>query len=509
MDRTIKLTVLALLSASVILAGCSMLGTGGSSKKGSTYGSITPSGNVACESNDDCSSGQECSSETSTCVSACATSDDCLSNEECVLGQCEQIADTDPVVCTNNADCAATPAKPKCKTSTGACVACLVLADCGGSGFSSCNNNVCVPIVGGGGCTADATCLAADPDKPKCRISDGVCVECLLPANCDLGSTCQSNACAAIAKFTYQTDNGWASLLNSTYSMANVKGVVSGDFNKDGKTDIAVLHYLSGFFRVLVLKSNGTSFIAPTVWWNNAGSIPFVANYLYTMLSGDVNGDGKSDIIILWSSVSVPSYTVRVLLNSGTAFTESPGYSTTVNLIGDEPLQILVGDYNGDLKADLAFVRKHVDFGGMGGGLNLEQLKIDVMTGGTGSFNAKTQWREEDLDHDQVAVGALSGKFLGDDNMDDVGVITMGGLINTSKLLLYRSQAPTPLFAAGVIDTFGGIGYADYSSHVGSRLTSGDVNRDGKAEAIAIYGDGLTTKINPMKLATTIEMFSI
>jgi hypothetical protein len=154
--NTIKITVMALLSASVILAGCSMGGSGGS-KKSSTYGvtsAASPSAPIACGSNDDCSDGQICS-DANVCVAACTNNDECSSNEECVSGQCEEIVADDK--CTDNTDCTADPAKTKCKISTGACVACLIATDCDASGYN-CTGNACVAATAAV-CTATSQCL--------------------------------------------------------------------------------------------------------------------------------------------------------------------------------------------------------------------------------------------------------------------------------------------------------------------------------------------------------------
>jgi M6 family metalloprotease-like protein len=157
---------------------------------------------------------------------------------------------------------------------------------------------------------------------------------------------------------------GFIPALNSPFATGvDPTSVAVGDFNGDGKQDLAVANGAGG---VTVLLGDGTGdFTAASGSPFAAGSGP------YFIAVADFNGDGKPDLV-------VPDYggnTVAVLLGVGSGgFTAAPGSPFSA---GAEPTAAAVGDFNGDGVPDLAISDE-------GGANNV----VVLLGNGSGGFTA-------------------------------------------------------------------------------------------------------------------------
>lgn len=117
-------------------------------------------------------------------------------------------------------------------------------------------------------------------------------------------------------------------------------GVALGDLNADGKLDLVVSSSLAGTVTVLLGSGDGT-FMAAT------GSPRAVGTNPSSVELGDVNGDGKLDIV----TANNGSNSVAVLLGTGDAtFTQAAGSPVAA---GAAPVTATLGDVNGDGKLDI------------------------------------------------------------------------------------------------------------------------------------------------------------
>jgi uncharacterized protein (UPF0548 family) len=144
-----------------------------------------------------------------------------------------------------------------------------------------------------------------------------------------------------------------------TYSFAgtNLTAIVVGDFNGDGKLDLAVGNegttgsgYLDAGVSVLLGNGDGT-------FQHAVNSSAPGANLWFQYVVGDFNGDGKLDLAMANGGTAQAGYTdngVSVLLGNGDGT-----FQTAVNYtVGAAPSSLVVGDFNGDGKPDLAVTKE-------------------------------------------------------------------------------------------------------------------------------------------------------
>jgi uncharacterized protein (TIGR03437 family) len=122
--------------------------------------------------------------------------------------------------------------------------------------------------------------------------------------------------------------------------------IVKADFNLDGKLDLAVA--IGNFGHVVVLLGNGDGSFQPPVDVGAQSPAEMPAPGVPCLAVGDVNGDGKPDLILgPYGSVSQ----ITVMLGEGDG-TFPQSVITTIDHVVDSP-GVVVTDYNGDGRADL------------------------------------------------------------------------------------------------------------------------------------------------------------
>jgi ABC-type anion transport system duplicated permease subunit len=224
-------------------------------------------------------------------------------------------------------------------------------------------------------------------------------------------------------------------------------GVAVGDFNGDGKLDMAVTNSNDATLHIYLGVGGGTF---------TAGQVISIGNGSSAIAVGDFNGDGKLDLATAYYGDN----TVTVLLGNGngtfTATGTSPG-------TGAGPNGIATGDFNGDGNADLA-VANSVDG------------TVTILHGdGLGGFTAVST---PSVGNWPVSIAV--GDFNHDGNLD-LAVANLNG--NTVTILLGAGNGTFTAAAASPVTGNGP-----------SFIVAGDFNGDGKIDlATANQNDNTVT----------------
>jgi hypothetical protein len=220
-----------------------------------------------------------------------------------------------------------------------------------------------------------------------------------------------------------------------------ISSVTVGDFDGDGKPDIALV---ADGVKILYNNGDGTF-----------GHIRTVTDKIFSSLAAaDLDGNGRLDL--LGTQQSDPGYVFVMLQNSNGSF-KTP----VPHLVGKDPISVAVGDFNRDDIADLAV-------------LNSADDSISILLGnGDGTFQPQT-----------IYSAGSAGDFP-----DPVLVADLNG---DGKLDLVRAAA---LFTAGVGVLLGnGDGTFQPVHDYGSSsygLVIGDFNGDGILDlAMGLNGTG-------------------
>ncbi len=216
-------------------------------------------------------------------------------------------------------------------------------------------------------------------------------------------------------------------------------GVATGDFNKDGNLDLVTDSWGNDRIEIL-FGNNGHGF-------NTPGTFIQVGKHPYQRIrTADLNMDGNMDIV----TTNLDGNNTTILLGNGKGgFHQSTGSPFAC---GDSPFGVAIGDINGDGKPDLVIVNSPTITSNNTG---RDGLTILIGDGTGGFFPLQGSPFTAGKSPSRVAIGDINGDGINDIavanyNSDSITIFLMNKKTVASSYSLHFGQKPDGVTIADI-----------------------------------------------------------
>jgi hypothetical protein len=149
----------------------------------------------------------------------------------------------------------------------------------------------------------------------------------------------------SVDRKVYQSGNSWTLTKSRPYN---------GDFDGDGKRDVAVLYGQGAAWRVQFFSDIDKAAPTPRLVWDSPANSAGKGYDLKSAAGGDINGDGRTDLAVYGKNAAGKS--VLLTLTPGATGTWVAKEVTAPDALVAG--RLITGDVNGDKKADLITINQ-------------------------------------------------------------------------------------------------------------------------------------------------------
>jgi len=241
--------------------------------------------------------------------------------------------------------------------------------------------------------------------------------------------------------------------------------VLTGDFNSDGLSDIALVRQDSGWGSIPIAFSNGDGTFRITnqgvesfpAWATNAG---------VKVLTGDFNGDERTDVALIRQEGGWGTVPIAFSNGDGTFNVTNGNVGSFAGWAATPGVKVVTGDFNGDARIDVALVRQEDGWGTIPIAFSNGDGTFSIVNGSAGSFAG---WAATS------GVKVLTGDFNGDARTD-VALIRQESGWSTVPIAFSNGDGTFNI-------TNGSVGsFAGWAATSGVKVLTDDFNGDGQAD---------------------------